>query len=160
MTNIEAAKLEDVGLILTMIKELAEWEGYIDQVDASEELLSESLFGKSAIAKTLIASIDNRPVGYLIYCPKFTTYTGRNEIYLQDVYLREEARGGGVGIALRSELANIAIASNATRIEWFVDESNTMALSFYEQLGANIIDAIKVVRLSGANLSSVARNKR
>ncbi|MEH6458069.1 MAG: GNAT family N-acetyltransferase, partial [Cocleimonas sp.] len=125
MNKIEAAKPKDVSLILTMIHELAEWEGYSDQVEATEEILTESLFGVASISKVLIAYIDNQPVGYLIYCPKIATYTGRNEIYLQDLYLRKKARGSGLGLALMSELAKIALVSKATRIEWFVDENNT-----------------------------------
>ena len=83
-----------------MIHELAEWEGYSDQVEATEEILAESLFGEVSVSKVLIAYMDNLPVGYLVYCPKIATYTGRNEIYLQDLYLRKEARGSGLGLAI------------------------------------------------------------
>ena len=159
MNRIEAAKTEDVGLLLTMIHELAEWEGLSDQVEATEELLTESLFGYVSISKVLIAYIDDLAVGYLIYCPKITTYTGRNEIYLQDLYLRKEARGSGLGLAFMSELAKIALASKATRIEWFVDKNNTQALSFYEKIGGDFIDSIRVVRLDGVNLNSLANIK-
>jgi len=156
ITKIEPAKSTDVGLILEMIHELAQWEGCSDEVEASESSLIESLFTEQSIAKVLIAYIENKPVGYMIYCPKFATYTGRNEIYLQDLYLRREARGSGLGLALMQKLAQIALAKNATRIEWFVDQANTQALSFYDKLGANVIDDIKVVRLEGEHLSSLA----
>lgn len=154
--NIEKATSKDVGLILTMIHELAAWEGYSDEVEADEALLTESLFGAGAIATVLIAYIGELPVGYMIYCPKLSTYTGKNEIYLQDIYLREQARGSGSGRVLMSELAKIALNSNATRIEWFVDKKNTKALSFYRKLGAQVMDEISVVRLSGVCLGTVA----
>lgn len=159
-TSIEVAGPQDVQLILTMIRELAEWEGYSDEVVANEEILTESLFGKKSIAKVLLAYVKREPVGYMIYCPKFATYTGRNEIYLQDVYLREQARGSGLGLAFMRELAQLALDSNATRIEWFVDEKNSKALSFYEKLGSKVIDPIKVVRLDGEKLKNLVRNAK
>jgi len=154
--KIEIAVPNDVGIILTMIREHAEWEGYSDEVEANEEILTESLFGNESIAKVLIAHIEDKPVGYMVYFPKFASYTGRNEIYLQDIYLRKEARGSGLGLAFMVKLAKVALESKATRIEWFVDENNTPALSFYEKLGGNVNDAIKVVRLKGVNLTSLA----
>lgn len=154
--KVEVATSKDVGIILTMIRELAEWEGYSDEVEANEEILSDSLFGRESIAKVLIAYMGEKPAGYMIYCPKFATYTGRNEIYLQDIYLRQGARGSGLGLTLMSKLAEIALKAHATRIEWFVDENNAQALSFYEKLGSNVIDSIKVVRLGGKNLISLA----
>ena len=155
MNKIEKAEPKDVGLILSMINELAQWEGYSAEVEATEELLVESLFGPESIAKVLIAYIDDEPVGYMVYCPKISTYTGRNEIYLQDLYLRREARGSGLGLAFMTKLADIALEAKATRIEWFVEENNTLALSFYEKLGANIIDTLKIVRLEGKDLSAL-----
>lgn len=158
--KIEAATRHDVGIILSMIFELAELEGCAAEVVATEELLLQSLFGASSISRVLIASVENAPVGYMIYCPKFTSFTGRNELYLQNVYLRPDARGKGMGRALMCELARVALKENSTRIEWFVEQSNTQALSFYESLGAEVNDAIRVVRLDGENLKSLADRER
>ena len=157
MNRIDSAGPEHVGLILEMIYELADWEGHSDQVEATEELLSQSLFGSESIAKVLLAYIDEKLVGYLIYCPKFATYTGRNEIYLQDIYLRPDARGTGLGLLLMNKLAEIAKDSGASRIEWFVDENNSQALVFYEKLGAKVCDAIKVVRLELPSMANRAK---
>lgn len=153
--RIEPAVADDVGLILAMITELAEYEGYSDEVQATEELLAESLFGKRSFAKVLIAYREEQPVGYMVYCPKFATYTARNEIYLQDLYVREEARGSGLGMAFMTKLAEVARREKASRIEWFVDKNNTQALSFYEGLGAKVIDGISVVRLDGQRLNEL-----
>lgn len=158
--NIKFAEAKDVDLILLMIRELAEWEGYSKEVVANKAILTESLFGERSVAKVLLAYSGDASLGYMIYCPKFSSYTGRNEIYLQDVYLRKEARGTGTGLALMSYLARVALKEKATRIEWFVDSNNTKALSFYENLGANVIDAIKVMRLEGASLSVISSLER
>lgn len=160
MNRIEIAGPEHVSLILEMIRELADWEGYSDQVEANEDILTKSLFGSDSIATVLIAYIKEEPVGYLIYCPKFATYTGRNEIYLQDIYLRKQARGSGIGLSLMVELAKIARKSGASRIEWFVDENNSQALEFYKKLGAEVCDSIKVLRLGGKDLSFLLHSER
>lgn len=152
--TVEATQ-DDVALLLTMIRELADWEGCSDEVIATEEGLTESLFGAKATAKVLITYIEGRPVGYMIYCFKFASFTGRNELYLQNIYLREEARDLGLGLAFMRELAAISKKSGATRIEWCVEETNTKALSFYQQLGAKVSEEIKVVRLDGQSLKSL-----
>jgi len=108
----------------------------------------------------LIAYIKEAPVGYLIYCPKFATYTGKNEIYLQDIYLRKEARGSGIGLSLMGELAKIASKSGASRIEWFVDKNNSQALEFYRKIGADVCDSIKVLRLEGKEFSALLQSAR
>lgn len=156
MHKIKPAKVDDVGIILTMIRELAQWEGDSADVTANQELLTESLFGSASIAKVFIAYLADQPVGYMIYCPKFCAYTGRNEIYLQDLYLRKAVRGSGLGLAFMKRLAAIALKSNASRIEWFVDKNNTKAWSFYEKLGAQVIESIKIVRLDDDNLRILA----
>jgi ribosomal protein S18 acetylase RimI-like enzyme len=153
--EIKSATENDVELLLSMIRELALWEGYSDEVVATVEILTESLFGESAVAKVLIAYLQEEAVGYLVYCPKLATYTGRNEIYLQDLYLRSSARGTGLGLMLMAELAKIARDSNASRIEWFVDKNNCKALAFYESIGADIVESIKVCRINGVQLKAL-----
>lgn len=162
MENIELrfASSSDVSLILSMIRELAEAEGLADQVAATEQILKNSLFGENAVAQVLLAYSQNAPIGYAIFCPKFATYTGRNEIYLQDMYVRPSFQRKGVGTMLMTRISNLALKRGASRVEWFVLDTNSQALSFYAKLGAKVIEPIKVSRLEGNNLKTLAEKDR
>jgi GNAT superfamily N-acetyltransferase len=162
MKNLELkfAERSDVALILSMIRELAEAEGLGNEVVATEQILADSLFGSDAIAKVVLAYHSDEPVGYAIFCPKFATYTGRNELYLQDMYVRPNLQRQGIGTALMARVAKITLDQEATRMEWFVLDTNRQALNFYDKLGAKVLNPIKVSRLEGERLRNLAERDR
>lgn len=154
--EILSAKPADVPLILTFIRELAEYEGFLPQVVATEESLLESLFGAKPAAEALIAYFDGKPIGFVVFFETFSTLMGRRGLHLDDLYIRPEMRRKGFGKALLSHLARIAVQRGCARFEWWVQDSNTNAIGFYRRIGAFIIPDISICRLTGEKLLSLA----
>lgn len=146
---IEPATPDDLPLILALIRELAEYEREPHAVEATEELLGESLFGEEPGAEALIARWEGEPVGFAVFFHNFSTWTGRRGLYLEDLYVRPAARGKGVGKALLTKVAGIAAERGCPRFEWAVLDWNEPAIGFYEKLGARAMSDWTVYRLSG-----------
>lgn len=146
----------EISLLLTLIKELAEYERMADEVVATPEILRESLLGPRPAAEAVIAYVADEPVGYAIYFHNFSTFLGRSGLYIEDIYVRPTARSKGIGKALMIYLARIARERNCLRIDWVVLNWNQLAIDFYEQLGANAIDEWTAFRLSGAALQKLS----
>ena len=132
--EIRTAKKEDVPLILSFIKELAEYEHLAQEVVATEEMLTEALFGKDSITEVLLAYYDNKPVGFALFFHNFSTFLGRKGIYLEDIYVKPEYRGKGIGKTLMKNLAKIAIERNCGRLEWAVLNWNKPAIKFLSEI--------------------------
>lgn len=156
MISIRPANINDVPLILTFIKELAEYEKSAHKVSATEEILRETLFGEKPYAEVIIASLDNQPVGHAIFCPKFSTYLGRPGMYLDDIYVRPRARGYGVGKKLLAYLAQLTIERNYGRLDWVVLDWNTNSIEFYKKIGAKSIEDSTIFRVTGKELEKLA----
>lgn len=154
--TIRPANLEDVPLILEFIRDLAEYEDHLQHFEATEERLLKSLFGSDAKAKVLLAYQDKHPVGFAVYYYTFSTFAGLPGLYLEDLFVKPETRGAGVGRALLSHLAQIALTEGCWRIEWAVLHWNETALRFYKNLGAVAMDEWAVYRLSGEPLRRLA----
>lgn len=133
--KLRFAVAEDVALILVFIKELAAYEGLLDQVMATEEILTNSLFIEKK-AEVVIAEYNNEPVGFALFFHNFSTFLGRPGIYLEDLYVRPEWRGRGIGKALLDYLLQLAQARNCGRLEWWCLDSNNPAIEFYKKNGA------------------------
>ncbi|WP_344449469.1 GNAT family N-acetyltransferase, partial [Actinocorallia aurantiaca] len=134
---IRPALPEDVPTILRFIRELAEYERSLDQVEASGEDLRRALFGPSpAVFAHLAEDERGEPVGFALWFLNFSTWTGRHGIYLEDLYVTPEARGGGYGKALLTELARIAVERGYARYEWSCLDWNEPSIRFYKSLGA------------------------
>lgn len=146
------ASREDVPLLLTLIRELAEFEQLLDQVKADEATLSEALFGSRRIAEVVIAEFEGEPAGFALYFHNFSTFVGRAGLYLEDLYVRPHLRGRGVGRWLIAFVAKIAVERNCGRFEWAVLDWNTRALELYRSLGAVPMDDWTVQRVTGAAL--------
>jgi GNAT superfamily N-acetyltransferase len=157
--HIREATPADVGLILTFIKELAEYERMLDQVVATEELLHEWLF-KRGIARCLIAEEDGQPIGFALYFFNFSTFVGRGGLYLEDLYIRPAFRGKGYGKRLFRRLAAIAKAEGCGRFEWWCLDWNTPSINFYRSLGAVAMDEWTVYRLDGETLENLAHEDK
>ena len=154
--RIEKAGEGDVPLILSFIKELAEYERMSDDVVATEELLRASLFGERAMAEVVIAYRDERAVGFALFFHNFSTFLGRPGIYLEDLYVQPQARGKGVGRSLLAHLARLAKERGCGRLEWAVLDWNEPAIRFYQSLGARPMDEWTVFRLTGEALDRLA----
>ncbi len=132
---VEAVE-SDVPQILAFIKGIAEFEKLLHAVEATEETLAESLFGETRYAEVLLAYEGEIAVGYALYFFNFSTFMGRQGLYLEDLYILPEKRSAGYGRKLLRKLARIAIEKNCGRMEWSVIDWNTRAFDFYESIGA------------------------
>ena len=156
MINIRAATSADAKLIFDLIVELAVYEKAPHEGVTDENGISDSLFGPTARAKALVCEVDGRAVGYAVYFYSYSTWLGRNGIYLEDVYVSPAFRGRGAGKALLRQLAQIAAAENCGRLEWSVLDWNTPAIEFYEALGAQAQSEWIKYRISGDALRKLA----
>ena len=154
--RIEKAEERDAGLILSFIKELAEYERLSHEVVATEELLRASLFGERPVAEVLIAYAGHEAVGFALFFHNFSTFLGRPGIYLEDLYVQPHVRGKGVGRALLSRLAQMALERGCGRLEWAVLDWNEPAIRFYRNLGAVAMDEWTVFRATGQALERLA----
>lgn len=145
--TIRPATTEDVRLVLELIRDLAEYEREPHAVEATEDLVRESLFGRGvgngtaanprgASAECLIGEIDGRAQGFAVFFHNYSTWKGRSGLYLEDLFVRPAARGAGLGKALLVRLAQIADERGCGRMEWAVLDWNTPAIDFYKALGA------------------------
>jgi GNAT superfamily N-acetyltransferase len=160
-TNIRGFEIRsttpaDAALILSLIRELAEYERLTDEVVATEASLRESLFGDRPTAEVVIGEFDGAPVGYALYFHNYSTFVGRAGMYLEDIYVRPESRGRGFGKALLLHVARQAKARGCRRLEWAVLDWNTPAIAFYESLGAVAMDEWTVFRVTGEALNALA----
>ena len=146
---IRPAVSADVPQILRFIRELAVYEKLEHEVVATEEGLAATLFGERRYAEVLIAEVDGEPVGFALFFHNYSTFLGRPGIYLEDLYVRPDARGHGVGRALLERLAEETIARGCGRLEWAVLDWNRPAIGFYEALGATPMSEWTVFRLTG-----------
>lgn len=156
--TLRKAQPGDAGLVLYFIKKLAEYEKLLDQVEADEETLHQSLFVKKA-AQVLIAEEDGTPIGYALYFYNFSTFTGRPGLYIEDVFILPEHRGKGYGTQIFRRLANIALEEGCARMEWICLDWNEPSLQFYRNMGAVPMDEWTVQRLSEETLRKVAQGK-
>jgi GNAT superfamily N-acetyltransferase len=153
---VRTATIEDVPLILTFIRELAEYEKLAHEVLAREEDFREALFGARAVAEAIIASVDGEPVGYALFFRNFSTFLGKPGLYLEDLYVRPSFRGRGAGRALFEHLARLVVERGWGRFEWSVLDWNAPSIAFYKKMGATAMDEWTVFRLSGKALEKLA----
>lgn len=154
--RIEKAILNDVPLILQFIRELAEYEKLLHRVTTNEDRVRETLFGPDPAAHALLAYENNQPVGFAIYFFNYSTFVGRPGLYLEDLFVRPEARGKGFGRELLAHLARIAVERGCGRMEWAVLDWNEPAIGFYQKLGAITMDDWTVFRLMDQALADLA----
>jgi len=154
--TIRPARPEDVPLLLSFIKELAEYERLAHEVVATEEGLHESLFGERAVAEALLGYLGPEPVAFAVFFHNFSTFLGRPGLYLEDLFVKPEMRGRGFGRALLRYLARLAVERNCGRMEWAVLDWNEPAIRFYRSLGAVPMEEWTVFRLTGDALKRLA----
>lgn len=154
--RIEPATEREVPLVLALIRELAEYERLADEAVATEDDLRRALFGPEARAEVVFARVDDEVVGFALFFHNFSTFVGRAGLYLEDLYVRPEARGRGVGRALLAHLARIARERGCGRMEWAVLDWNETAIHFYRGLSARAMDEWTTFRLAEEPLARLA----
>ncbi|MEO8368305.1 MAG: GNAT family N-acetyltransferase [Candidatus Solibacter sp.] len=154
--DVRQASIEDVPVVLSLLRELADFEGKLDRVEVTEAQLAEHAFGPRACIEMLLGSVDGRVVSYAIFFPHFGSYRGRAWLFLEDLYVQPAARGTGVGRAMMSELARIVMERSWAGMTWGVLEWNDAAFRFYEGLGAVREHGHVYMELSGEALQRVA----
>ena len=154
--TIEPATERDIPLIIEFVSGLAEYEKNLNKVEATEERIRETIFGPEPAAQVLFAYENDSAVGFAVFYYTYSTFVGLRGLYLEDLFVKPEARGKGVGRALLSYLARLAKEKNCYRIEWAVLNWNESAIRFYQRLGAVSMNEWQVYRLSGAALDQLA----
>lgn len=156
---IREATKKDVPLILSLIKELAVYEKLLHEVVATEDQLTEMLFGQKKYAEVLIANYDNENAGFALFFHNFSTFLGKPGIYLEDLYVKPQLRGKGIGKSLLLSLVKLAKKRNCGRVEWAVLNWNEPSIKFYKSLGAKPMNQWTVYRLSEDEVNSLNESK-
>lgn len=154
--TIKNAEEKDAGVILEFIRALADYEKMSGDVVADEQLLKENMFRKK-YAECIIAYLGDRPVGFALYFHNFSTFLGKPGLYLEDLFVKPEHRGKGIGKSLLRHLAKIAKQRDCGRFEWWVLDWNTPSIEFYKKLGAKPMDEWTVFRVAGNALDELAK---
>lgn len=155
MFSIRAATVQDVALLRSMIRELAEFEDELEWVTIREEDLARDGFGEDPRFRALVAEWDGQPAGYALFFGYFSTWTGRG-LFLEDLFVREAYRGRGIGKALLARVARIAVHEQCYGIHWEVLRWNEKAIELYKALGAEFRDQWRPVLLTGESLQRLA----
>ena len=155
---IRPATVDDVPIILQLIVDLATYERAPNDVSATEQQLVEVLFGEKPSAEVLLAFEDETPVGFAVFFHNFSTWLGKPGLYLEDLFVKPEARGKGYGRALLVDLAKIARERGCGRMEWAVLDWNDPAIQFYRKLGAKPLDEWTVFRLTRDGIAQLAES--
>ena len=146
----------DSALIYQFVRDLAEYEKLLDDVEATEADMIAALFGENPRAFCDIAELDGQPVGFALWFYNYSTFVGRHGIYLEDLFVRPQARGSGAGKALLAGLARRCLDQNLGRLEWAVLDWNAPSIAFYDSLGAAAMDDWIVRRMTGEALRRLA----
>jgi GNAT superfamily N-acetyltransferase len=150
--SIRSATPDDLPLIADLIRALADYEKLLHEVRFDDEVLRAKLFGARPYAEVIIGEVDGAAQGFALFFHNFSTFEGKPGVYLEDLFVRPEARGSGLGKALLAQLAAIAVERDCARLEWSVLDWNEPAIGFYKKLGARMMDEWTVMRVDGAAL--------
>jgi GNAT superfamily N-acetyltransferase len=158
MLSIRSALVADVPVLSMLIRELADFE-HLPVAMTEADLLRDG-FCESPKFRALVAEWDGQPAGYALFFDYYSTFEGRAGLFLEDVYVRDQYRGKGIGKALLVRIASIALEQNCFGVRWHVLDWNTPAIGFYKGLGAKFLDEWKMVSLDGDSLARVAENSK
>jgi GNAT superfamily N-acetyltransferase len=158
--SIRRARPDEAGLVLTLVRELAEYERLLHEVEATQAMIAEALFGENPRLFCDIAEWNGEVAGFTVWFVNFSTFSGRSGIYLEDLFVRPALRGRGIGKALLSHLAKECVANGWSRLQWSVLDWNTPSIEFYKSLGAVMLDEWTVCKVGGEALTALAEGKR
>ncbi|MCC6416534.1 MAG: GNAT family N-acetyltransferase [Opitutaceae bacterium] len=151
--TIRPATPADLELIMDFIRALAAYEQLADEVEATEARLRSAFFSPKPAAECVLAFVDDQPAGFAVFFQNFSTFLAKPGIYLEDLFVRPEQRGRGIGKALLLHLAKLANERGCGRMEWAVLDWNQPAIDFYESLGARRLKEWNICRLAGVDLA-------
>jgi len=155
--SIRAARPADSALIFALVRELADYEKLSAEVDASEAQIAAALFADAPRLYCDIAEWDGKPAGFSVWFLNFSTFRGRHGIYIEDIFVKAAYRGRGIGKALMVRLAQRCVDQGYARCEWAVLDWNAPSIAFYKTIGAQMLEAWRICRLSGEALEKFAR---
>lgn len=154
--QLRLATQADVPLILSFIQQLAEYEKLSHEVLATEAELSATLFGERAFAEVMIAEYKEQAAGFALFFHNYSTFLAKPGLYLEDLFVLPQRRGLGIGKALITYLATVALERNCGRLEWSVLDWNQPAIDFYQSLGATLLPDWRINRVTGQSLEAMA----
>jgi len=154
--TIRRAEPADAALVFALVCELADYENLQHEVDATPEEIAKALFASEPRLFCELAEWDGEPAGFAAWFLNFSTFRGRHGIYLEDVFVRPEFRGRGIGKALMQKLARTCVDKGYARFEWAVLDWNAPSIAFYESLGAKVMGEWKICRMNGPALARFA----
>ena len=158
--TIRRARSDEAGLVYAFVRELAEYEKLLHEVEATEADIAAALFADHPRLFCEIAEWEGEPAGFAVWFINFSTFSGRSGIYLEDLFVRPALRGKGIGKALLSHLATQCVANGWSRLQWAVLDWNTPSIEFYRSLGAVLMDEWTVCRVTGPALAALAKGGR
>ncbi len=154
--SLRLATANDVPQILSFIRQLADYEKLLDMVVADEAKLTATLFGDKAYAEVVIADYQGKPAGFALFFHNYSTFLAKPGIYLEDLFVDPSLRGLGIGKALITYLATLAVQRDCGRLEWSVLDWNQPAIEFYQSLGAQMLHDLRINRVTGQTLQAMA----
>ena len=157
---IRRARPDEAGLVLSLVRELAEYEKLLHEVEATEAGIGEALFGSHPRLFCEIAEWQGEPAGFAVWFINFSTFSGRSGIYLEDLFVRPAHRGKGIGKALLADLASECVTNGWSQLQWAVLDWNTPSIEFYKSLGAVLMDEWTGCRIGGPALIALAQEMR
>jgi GNAT superfamily N-acetyltransferase len=158
--HLRRARSDEAGLVLSLVRELAEYEKLSHEVEATEADIAAALFGENPVLFCEIAEWAGEPAGFAVWFLNYSTFAGRPGIYLEDLFVRPAQRGKGIGKALLTHLAKRCIANGWSRLQWSVLDWNTPSIDFYKSLGAVLMDEWTICKVSGPALIALAQEMR
>ncbi|HLV02208.1 MAG TPA: GNAT family N-acetyltransferase [Acidobacteriota bacterium] len=156
---LRQAQRSDIGVILELIHELAEYERLQDKVVAADSCLEEAIFGAERFVEVILAELEGVVAGFALFFPNFSTFLGRPGIHLEDLFVREPFRGQGIGRSLLTAVAHLAVERSCGRLEWAVLDWNETAMGFYRRFNAQPLNEWITCRLEGSHLEELARQE-
>jgi GNAT superfamily N-acetyltransferase len=157
---IRRARSDEAGVVLSLVRELAEYEKLLHEVEATEAMIADALFGASPRLFCDIAEWNGEVAGFAVWFVNFSTFAGRPGIYLEDIFVRPALRGKGIGKALLSHLAKECVTNNWSRLQWSVLDWNAPSIVFYKSLGAVLMDEWTICKVAGPALAALAEGAR
>ena len=158
--SIRRVRPGEAGLVLSLLRELAEYEKLLHEFEVTESDIGAALFADNPVLFCEIAEWNGELAGFAVWFIDFSTFSGRSGIYLEDLFVRPAQRGKGIGKMLLAHLAQQCVANGWSRLQWSVLDWNTPSIEFYKSLGADLMDEWTVCRVSGPALAALAQGTR
>ena len=157
---IRRARPDEAGLVLALVRELAEYEKLSHEVEATEAMIADALFGDNPRLFCDIAEWNGEVAGFAVWFINFSTFSGRSGIYLEDLFVRPSLRGNGIGKALLSHPAKVCVTKGWSRVQWSVLDWNEPSIAFYKSLGAVMMDEWTLCKVTGSALTALSEGTR